>query len=86
MSTINEILVLAGVSLYGPRWTADLARELGISDRHMRRLAAGTASPSPGILRDVLVLLDKREKALRSIAVQLAYAMDAVERQRRLDA
>ena len=34
-------LAAAGRALYGERWQSPLARALGLSDRHMRRLVAG---------------------------------------------
>jgi hypothetical protein len=52
----HELLAEVGQALYGPRWQTELARDLDIGDRTMRRWAAGT-HPIPGRvaadLRDV---------------------------------
>lgn len=56
-----------GEALYGPRWQTELARALGVSDRHMRRWAASGELPE-GYLPAVRKLLSDRIKLLRSLA------------------
>lgn len=43
--THHELLVATGEALFGPRWQSNLARELGVYDRTMRRWAAGDGIP-----------------------------------------
>lgn len=42
-----------GRQLYGDRWQTTLSRAVGISDRHMRRMVAGTAPIAPGLAREI---------------------------------
>lgn len=37
----SKLLRDAGEALYGPRWQSDLARDLHVADRTMRRWLAG---------------------------------------------
>lgn len=46
-----------GAARYGADWQSPLARAIGISPRHMRRLAAGSTPVTPGIERDILRVL-----------------------------
>jgi len=42
-----------GEALYGPTWQADLSRAISVSDRSMRRWAAGTDEIPDGAWRDI---------------------------------
>ena len=64
---LRSLLVEAGEALYGPRWQSDLARDLGIADRTMRRWVAGEFDIPPGV-RDELRRLC-RARALRLGAI-----------------
>ena len=48
-----------GSALYGPRWQSELARVLGVSDRTMRRWAAGAEVPI-GAQSQLQLLLRRR--------------------------
>lgn len=48
-----------GEALYGPRWQSDLARDLDVTDRTMRRWVADGGVP-PGAYLDCLRLLVER--------------------------
>ena len=63
----------AGEALYGPRWQSDLARDLNISDRTMRRWAAGTDMP-PGVAIDLSRLCEERAQALDDVRDRLKAA------------
>lgn len=63
----NKLLIEAGEALYGPRWQTDLARDLHVSDRTMRRWAAGTDVVPLGAASDLAVLVDQRIKRLREV-------------------
>lgn len=66
-STIQEI----GEALYGPRWPSELARALEMSDRHMRRLAAGEAPMTPGIMADIRKIAVARGRTIASLIKRL---------------
>ena len=58
MQTVDQKLLTAvGVALYGPRWQSDLARDLGVSDRTVRRWVSGEDIPRQGVWRDLLALV-----------------------------
>lgn len=54
------LLSQAGEALYGPRWQSELARDLDIDDRTMRRWVAGDSSVPSGVAVDLLRLLTER--------------------------
>ncbi len=54
--TIRE----AGESLFGPRFTSDLARLLGVSDRTVRRWCAGTWEPMPFVWPALRLAMEQR--------------------------
>jgi hypothetical protein len=57
-----------GEALFGERWQSSLARSLGMSERHMRRLAAGTAEISEGMETEIRALAKQRGKQLLILA------------------
>lgn len=59
-------LAKIGQALYGERWQSALARDLGVSDRTMRRWAAGTHEP-PDLTVELLVLMLRRRADLTEI-------------------
>jgi len=65
--TIQEI----GEALFGPRWQSELARALEMSDRHMRRLAAGEAPLTPGIMADVRKVAVERGRTIAGLIKRL---------------
>ena len=62
----------AGQALYGPRWQSDLARALGVSDRTVRRWAAGKMQAPPNVRDEMRSLCMARGAALKGIAIQLS--------------
>lgn len=67
MTPANLLLRSVGEALYGPRWQAELARDLRMSDRHMRRLAAGTADLTPSMAEELIGLCEERASYLNKI-------------------
>lgn len=61
----------AGEALYGPRWQSDLARDLGVADRTVRRWHAGSHDISDGAWADLRALLTQRRAALGEVAKKL---------------
>lgn len=71
---MSRLLAAVGEALYGPRWQSDLARDLGVSDRTMRRWAAGTHSPPPGLIDELRRLVEQRGITLAALAERLQAA------------
>ena len=63
----TALLRAAGEALYGSRWQSDLARDLGVSDRTMRRWVADPDAMPHGVALDLLPLCDERIAALEAI-------------------
>jgi methylphosphotriester-DNA--protein-cysteine methyltransferase len=72
--TPTELLRMTGEVLYGTHWKADLARDLGMSDRHMRRLASGDADLTPGMTMDLLRIAKERVVELEEAIDELRWA------------
>ena len=66
-----ELLTACGEALYGPQWQSPLARELGVSDRTVRRWVAGTSDMPTGITTDLLRITQARAVALDGLVEQL---------------
>jgi len=67
-----DLLREAGQALYGPRWTTDLARDLDVADRTVRRWSAGAAPIPDGLGDDLRALLKERGFALAAVRRKLA--------------
>jgi len=65
------LLRQAGEALYGPRWQSDLARDLRVSDRTVRRWDAGQNEIPPGVWVELRTLLTTRGVALAAIRRKL---------------
>lgn len=69
--TSNTLLCEVGEALYGPRWQSDLARDLGITDRTMRRWAAGASEIPAGVQDDLRRLIEARQSLLSNVSRKL---------------
>lgn len=72
MST--KLLSDVGEALYGPRWQTELARDLAVADRTMRRWVAGDGEPGPGVWLDLLRITQERAMALDALADRIKIA------------
>lgn len=70
----TKLLHDAGEALYGPRWQTEIARDLGMSDRHVRRLAAGAADLTPGMATDLWRIAEERAAQLAEVIERLKAA------------
>jgi hypothetical protein len=70
----SKLLQNAGAALYGPRWQTDLARDLDISDRTIRRWASGTDDVPVGAYVDLARLVEERMAALEALSPKLKLA------------
>jgi transposase-like protein len=71
---MSRLLVEAGESLYGSRWQSELARDLGVADRTVRRWVAGTSEVPAGLYVDLLRLTQERAAVLDALAPRLREA------------
>lgn len=65
------LLCEAGEALYGPRWQSDLARDLGVADRTVRRWAAGEWPVPANVWGELRPLLEARAHELASVRRKL---------------
>ncbi len=72
---MSRLLVEAGEALYGPRWQTDLAHDLGVSDRTMRRWVVGSSPVPVGLYVDLLRLTQERAAVLDALAPRLRDAV-----------
>lgn len=75
-----ELLHTVGEALYGPRWQTDLANDLQMSDRHMRRLAAGQATLTAGMIKDLVMVCRERQRSITRVERMLLYAGEPLTR------
>lgn len=71
---MSRLLREVGEAMYGGQWQTPLAADLGISDRHMRRMVAGDADLRPGMALDLLRLTQERALMLDALADRLRVA------------
>ena len=72
---MSRLLVDAGEALYGPRWQSELARDLGVADRTVRRWVAGTSEVPSGLYVDLLRITQERASVLDHLAPRLRQAL-----------
>ena len=70
----SKLLRDTGEALYGSRWQSDLARDLQVSDRTMRRWLAGADDLPPGIALDLWRLCEERAQAIDDVRDRLKAA------------
>ena len=70
----SKLLRDAGEALYGPRWQSDLARDLQVSDRTIRRWVSGADDLPAGVALDLWRLCEERSQALDDVRDRLKAA------------
>ncbi len=65
-----EFLCAAGETLYGSRWQTDMAADLKVSDRTVRRWVSRTETPRPGVLDDLRKLLAARRERIDTLLIE----------------
>lgn len=70
----DNLLTRAGEALYGAYWQQAIARDLGISDRHVRRIAAGEYPLKPGMAVDLWRVALERSAVLDELIGELEKA------------
>lgn len=66
-----SLLREAGEALYGARWQSGLARDLNVSDRTVRRWAAGDFDIPENVWTELAHLVRERRKVLTEIGRKL---------------
>lgn len=56
----SRLLQRCGEALYGPRWQSDIARDLHVTDRTVRRWLDGSNDVPDGVYLDLQRLLTER--------------------------
>ena len=63
MNTLQKI----GEALFGPRWQSELARELGVNDRTVRRWASGETPCPETVTPKLHALISERIALLKTL-------------------
>ncbi|HMQ73262.1 MAG TPA: hypothetical protein PKA84_01395 [Rubrivivax sp.] len=71
---MSRLLAEAGEALYGPQWQSELARQLGVNDRTVRRWVAGVTPVPSGVYVDLLRMVVERHAQLEDLAGRLPEA------------
>lgn len=71
---MSDLLKRTGEALYGPQWQSQIARDLDISDRHVRRMASGEYPLKPGMALDLWRIALERATALEELSEELKIA------------
>ena len=70
MDDATVTIAAVGRTLYGQRWQTEMAHALGVSDRTVRRWAAGSEFPRPGVFADLARICRERADALEEMEVK----------------
>lgn len=63
----RELFCEIGACLYGPAWQSEMARQIGVSDRTVRRWISGDRKIPDSVKDDLRRLLKKQEKDLTKL-------------------
>ena len=67
----NTLIRDVGEALFGPQWQTPLAAALGMSDRHVRRLASGAYTLTATMVADLLDTCETRRSAISDVISRL---------------
>jgi len=70
----SKLLRDVGAALYGPRWQSDLARDLKVTDRTVRRWTDGSSDVPDGVYLELLSLCQERAAMLDDLIERLPRA------------
>lgn len=76
----SKLLRDVGEAVYGPRWQTELSRSLGVSDRTVRRWAAGTDDVPPGVYYDLLGVVVERAAEIDDVMTRLNALIEKLKR------
>ncbi len=67
----SRLLQRCGEALYGPRWQSEIARDLDISDRTIRRWVSGASDVPDGVYLQLLSMCQERAAELDELICKL---------------
>lgn len=70
----DNLIVRVGEALYGAYWQQAIARDLDMSDRHVRRMASGDYPLKPGMALDLWRIALERAALLDELIEELKVA------------
>lgn len=70
----SRLLKRVGEALYGPRWQSEVARDLDVSDRTVRRWVDGSYDVPDGVYLELLALCQERAAELDALVEMLPRA------------
>lgn len=70
----SRLLKRCGEALYGPRWQSEIARDLQVSDRTVRRWVDGSSDVPDGVYLDLHRLCTERAAELDVLLEKLPMA------------
>jgi hypothetical protein len=70
----SRLLQRCGEALYGPRWQSEIARDLKVSDRTVRRWVSGASDTPDGIYLELLSMCQQRAAELDDLIAELPRA------------
>ena len=68
---MENMLKTVGVSLYGERWQSDIAKDLGVSDRTVRRWISEPGKMPKSVYVDLSMILKNRIYKIKSVQKNL---------------
>ncbi|MDX5049895.1 hypothetical protein [Vibrio cholerae] len=72
----KQFLKDVGIALFGERWQTDLSRELKLSDpRRLRQWLNDERQIPPGIIMDLVGLMEARQELIKEHLTQLKAAL-----------
>ncbi len=77
MGEVHIILRKVGETLYGARWQAPLARDLGVTDRTIRNWAGGQGCPADVPTR-LLPILRRRGESMTHLILTIENSRDGI--------
>lgn len=67
----DDLFLRAAAALWGGNWQAQASRNLGISERQIRRMVSGEARVPPGLYVDIMRLMAEHQLVLDKLLDEL---------------
>ena len=74
----SHLLRQIGEALYGAGWQSDLSRDIGVSDRSVRRWLAGTDAVPEGVWRDIHIHTEARWRTIKYFDEEIVQLLSAL--------
>ena len=71
---MTNLITEVGRALYGARWQSEMARELSVNERTVRRWAAGEYDVPAGVLAELRAVSTKRLRTIATLRAKLGFA------------